>query len=283
MKNWDPRLTPARPDLAAAHLRGQIAADDYAEGRVMHVAIGIADVRREPSHDAPLDTQALFGEELTLYEDHEGWGWVQLARDGYVGYMAMAALNSGRLEPTHRVAVNRTFVYPCPDLKLPARRASPLGAAVCVRAIQGAFAQIGDTAFIFAQHLAPIGTYEPDYVAVAERFLHAPYLWGGKTSLGLDCSGLVQISLAAAGIAAPRDTDMQEQALGQPVSIEGDIALRRGDLVFWRGHVGIMRDAATLLHANAHHMLVASEPLSDARERILAKTSQPIRTIKRLG
>ncbi len=283
MKNWDPRLTPARPDLAAAHLRGQIAADDYAEGRVMHVAIGIADVRREPSHDAPLDTQALFGEELTLYEDHEGWGWVQLARDGYVGYMAMAALNSGRLEPTHRVAVNRTFVYPCPDLKLPARRASPLGAAVCVRAIQGAFAQIGDTAFIFAQHLAPIGTYEPDYVAVAERFLHAPYLWGGKTSLGLDCSGLVQISLAAAGIAAPRDTDMQEQALGQPVSIEGDIALRRGDLVFWRGHVGIMRDAATLLHANAHHMLVASEPLSDARERILAKTSQPIRAIKRLG
>ncbi len=283
MKNWDPRLTPARPDLAAAHLRGQIAADDYAEGRVMHVAIGIADVRREPSHDAPLDTQALFGEELTLYEDHEGWGWVQLARDGYVGYMAMAALNSGRLEPTHRVAVNRTFVYPCPDLKLPARRASPLGAAVCVRAIQGAFAQIGDTAFIFAQHLAPIGTYEPDYVAVAERFLHAPYLWGGKTSLGLDCSGLVQISLAAAGIAAPRDTDMQEQALGQPVSIEGDVTLRRGDLVFWRGHVGIMRDAATLLHANAHHMLVASEPLSDARERILAKTSQPIRAIKRLG
>jgi cell wall-associated NlpC family hydrolase len=284
MTKLDPRLTPARPDLAAAHLRGLVTAADYVEGRAMQVVIGIADLQHEPSHYAPLDTQALFGENVTLYEDQEGWGWVQLARDGYVGYIAMAALAEGHTEPTHRVAVNRTFVYQCPDLKMPARRASPLGAAVCVRATQGAFAQIGDNAFVFADHLKPYEEREKDFVTVAERFLHAPYLWGGKTSLGIDCSGLVQIALDAAGIAAPRDTDLQEKAIGAPLAFDADLTgLRRGDVVFWRGHVGIMRDETTLIHANAYHMLVASEPLRTARDRILAKTSQPITSIKRLG
>jgi Bacterial dipeptidyl-peptidase Sh3 domain/NlpC/P60 family len=283
MKPFDPRLTPARPDLAAAHLRGQVAANAYVGGRAMYVSTGIADVRHAPSHEALLDTQALFGEEVMLHEDHEGWGWVQLTRDGYVGYIAMAALAEGRMEPTHRVVVTRTFVYQCPDIKMPARRASPLGAAVCVRALQGAFAQIGECAFVFADHLKLYDMTEADFVEVAERFLHAPYLWGGKTSLGIDCSGLVQVSLNAAGITAPRDTDLQEQALGAPLALDADLTLKRGDLVFWRGHVGIMRDETTLLHANAHHMLVASEPLSDARERILAKTSQPVTAINRLS
>jgi len=284
MIKFDPRLTPARPDLAAAHLRGLVTASTYAEGRPMQVVTGVADVRHAPSHDAPLDTQALFGEAVMLYEDDEGWGWVQLARDGYVGYIAMAALDEGYREPTHRVAVNRTFVYPCPDMKLPARRASPLGAAVRVRATQGAFAQIGETAFVFADHLQPLDSRDKDFVAVAEQFLHVPYLWGGKTSLGIDCSGLVQIALDAAGIAVPRDTDLQEKAIGAPLAVDADLTgLRRGDAVFWRGHVGIMQDETHLLHANAHHMLVASEPLRTARDRILAKTGQPITAIKRLG
>ncbi len=284
MRPFDPRLTPARPDLAAAQLRGKVEAADYAEGRALHVCVGTADLRHAPAPDAPLDTQALFGDDVMLYEDHEGWGWVQLARDGYVGYMSMAALAEGRITPTHRVTVNGSFVYPGPDLRLPARDALPLGASVRVRATKGAFAQIDDAAFVFAGHLSPTGERQKDFVAVAERLLHAPYLWGGKTSLGLDCSGLVQISLGAAGIDAPRDTDLQEQALGLPVAVDTELAgLRRGDLVFWRGHVGIMRDETTLLHANAHHMLVASEPLRIARDRILAKTSQPITAIKRLA
>jgi cell wall-associated NlpC family hydrolase len=250
----------------------------------MHVCVGTADLRHAPAPDAPLDTQALFGEDVMLYEDHEGWGWVQLARDGYVGYISMAALADGRTAPTHRVTVNRSFVYPGPDLKLPARDALSLGAVVRVRATKGGFAQIDDAAFVFSGHLLPTGEGQKNFVAVAERLLHAPYLWGGKTSLGIDCSGLVQISLAAAGIDAPRDTDLQEQALGLPIAVDMDLAgLRRGDLVFWRGHVGIMRDETTLLHANAHHMLVASEPLRIARDRTLAKTSQPISAIKRLG
>jgi hypothetical protein len=284
MTHFDPRLTPARPDLAAAYLRGKTAAADYVEGRAMHVCVGTSDLRHAPAPDAPLDTQALFGEDVMLYEDHEGWGWVQLACDGYVGYMSMAALAEGQINPTHRVIVNRSFVYPGPDLKLSARDALPLGAAVNVRATKGGFAQIDDAAFVFSGHLLPSDERPQDFVTVAERLLHAPYLWGGKTSLGIDCSGLVQISLDAAGIDAPRDTDLQEHALGLPFAVDTDLAdLRRGDLVFWRGHVGIMRDETTLLHANAHHMLVASEPLRIARDRNLATASQPIRAIKRLA
>jgi cell wall-associated NlpC family hydrolase len=279
----DPRLTPARADLAAEHLRSIIAADRYADGRKMTIVTAIADLRRLPSHDVSIDTQALLGECVTLYDEEEGWGWVQLARDGYVGYLSTAALVDGTPQATHRVAVNRTLVYPWRDLKLPIADALPLGALVAVRNIEGGFAQITDAGYVYADHLVPIDEKAADFVAVAERFLHAPYLWGGKTSLGIDCSGLVQLGLGEAGIIVPRDTDLQEKALGLDIDFDDALGgLRRGDLVFWRGHVGIMRDETSLLHANAHHMLVASEPLRDARDRILAKSGAPISSIKRL-
>ncbi len=283
MNSFDRRLTPARPDLAAAHLRGQVEAAAYVPGRVMHVGAGIADLHHAPASDAPLVTQALFGEVVTLYEDHEGWGWVQLASDGYVGYIAMNALTEAAINPTHRVQVNRSFVYPGPNMKLPAREGLPLGALVGVRSVQSGFAQIDEAGFVFADHLCAGDEKERDFVAVAERLLHVPYLWGGKTSLGIDCSGLVQVSLAAAGIAAPRDTDLQEKALGSLLAFDAELAgLQRGDLIFWRGHVGIMRDENTLLHANAHHMLVASESLRGVRDRVFEKSSQPISSIRRL-
>ncbi len=286
MSGFDPRFTPARPDLAAAFLRAEVEAEDYVEGRPMRVAVGIADLRHEPRHDAAMDTQALFGEAVTLFEDHEGWGWVQLARDNYVGYLAMAALAEGAPASTHRISVNRSFVYPGPDLKLPPLEALPLGALVGAEgppATDGAFARIVESGFIFAAHLSPLDAKEPDFVAAAERLLNSPYLWGGKSSLGVDCSGLVQISLDAAGIEAPRDTDLQERGLGFALPFDEQLAgLARGDLVFWRGHVGIMRDEALLLHANAHHMLVASEPLRVARDRIRAATGAEITAIKRI-
>jgi cell wall-associated NlpC family hydrolase len=281
-KTFDPRLTPARPDLAAAHLKGSIEAASYTPGRAMHVSAGIADLRRSPGSDSPLDTQLLHGENVMLYEDHEGWGWVQLTRDHYVGYVAMIALANDEAKTTHRVSANRTFVYPGPDIKLPPLAALPLGAEISVAEDKGRFVRLVESGFVFADHIRPREDLASDFVAIAERFLATSYLWGGKTSLGIDCSGLVQISLAEAGIAAPRDTDLQEQTLGTGLPVDELHDLRRGDLVFWKGHVGIMRDATELLHANAHHMLVASEPLVKARDRILRNGSQRITSIRRL-
>jgi cell wall-associated NlpC family hydrolase len=179
--------------------------------------------------------------------------------------------------PGHRVAVPRTWVYPAPDIKTPPVLALPMNSQLAVAGSEGRFAAF-DRGFIVADHLRPLTEPEADFVAVAERFLGAPYLWGGKTWSGLDCSGLVQVALEAAGHAAPRDTDLQQAALGEAVP---DSDLQRGDLVFWRGHVGVMLDAETLLHANAHHMQVAREPLAAARARI-ARTGAEILSVRRL-
>jgi cell wall-associated NlpC family hydrolase len=278
----DPRLTPARPDLAAAKLRGIVAAPAYADGRVMHVAAEIADVRHAPTPEAPVDTQALHGETVTVYDERDGFAWAQLEGDGYVGYIAATALREGARTPTHRVAVTRTLLYPRPDIKAPSLGALPLGAALRATAVEGLFARLDIPAFVFAAHLVASGTPAPDFVAVAEGFLGAPYLWGGKSALGLDCSGLVQLALREAGVAAPRDTDMQAQAVGTAQPVDANLRhLRRGDLVFWRGHVGVMRDMHELLHANAHHMRVASEPLAVARARIAANGAGDIIAIRR--
>jgi cell wall-associated NlpC family hydrolase len=281
--HFDPRLTPARPDLADERLRGRVAAERYSAGTAMRVVAESAPLRHEPRPDAPLDTEALMGEAVIVYDDHEGWAWGQLQGDGYVGYLPSEALRGDAPEPTHRVTVLRTFIYPGPNLKLPPSGFVSLGAAVAVEGGDDGYARLTTGGFIFAAHLAPLDTHEVDFVAVAERLVGTPYLWGGKTSLGLDCSGLVQLSLAAAGILAPRDTDMQQAALGETVEPGSDLlGLRRGDLVFWKGHVGIMLDGERLIHANGHHMVVAVERLREAVDRIQAKEFGPIAAIKRL-
>ncbi len=213
----------------------------------------------------------------------EGWAWGQLDHDQYVGWLPSGALMADIAAPTHRVSVLRTFLYPGPSIKLPPVAALSLGSRVAVSRLQGDFA-ITPQGAVYAPHLAPLDAVEDDFVAVAERFEGVPYLWGGRTSLGLDCSGLAQVALGAAGVAAPRDSDMQEKALGRPIDVGPTLAgLRRGDLVFWKGHVGIMRDAETLLHANGHFMLVTSEPLAVAVARIAAKEGGPVTSVRRLG
>ena len=280
---FDKRLTPARADIAAAHLRGKVEAARFIEGVREEIIVEAAGLRGAPSFSAPLDTQAIRGERVTVYEIEEGWAWGQLERDSYVGYLPAAALAPVRVEPAHRVCVLRTFLYSGPSMKLPVELALPLNAELCVSERTGEFARIGEEGFVWAGHLCARDEYETDFVAAAERFAGMPYLWGGKTALGLDCSGLVQTALAAAGVCAPRDTDMQEKALGRALEIKDDLSgLRRGDLVFWNGHVGIMRDARMLLHANGHHMLVASEPLADAVVRISTKSFGAITGVKRL-
>ncbi|MCU4181471.1 C40 family peptidase [Bosea sp. BH3] len=279
----DRRITAFRPDLAARHLAGLVEAARFTDPQPMRVVAPSAPLRREPRPDAPLDTEALAGELVQVYESEEGWAWVQLAGDGYVGYLPDDALRPGVPAPTHRVAALRTFVYPGASIKLPPLAALSLGAAVAVVEMKGDFAVLGDGGHVFAAHLAPVDSHEADFVAVAERFLGVPYLWGGKTSLGLDCSGLTQLALSAAGIAAPRDSDMLEAGLGMPVPFDESLSgLKRGDLVFWKGHVGILTDPDTLLHASGHSMSVHREPLREARDRIRDKSFGAITSIKRL-
>jgi len=273
------RLNPFRPDLAAEHLRGLVEAERFVEGTRRGIAAPIAPLRRLPSAEAPLDTEALFGETLVVYEERDGWAWAQLERDGYVGYLPAAALGDA-IEPTHRVATSRTHAYPGASIKLPPLRALCFSARVSIERVEGDFAVAGDGAQYWARHLAPVDEVEPDFVAVALRFLGVPYLWGGRSSEGIDCSGLAQTALRAAGVDAPRDSDMQEAGLGEP--LPPDAPLARGDLVFWRGHVGLMTDTTTLLHANGFHMLVVEEPFAEACRRIGATGGGPVTSIRRL-
>jgi len=283
MSAFDPRLTPARPDLAAKHLAGKVNAARFADGEAREVIDAQAPVRHAPSGDALLDTEALKGERVTIYETTaEGWCWGQLEADDFVGFIPAQALGRPGPPPTHKVAALRTLAFPAPSIKLPPVAALSLGCRLAVVRQQDEFAVTASGDYVPARHLVPIDAREADFVAVAERFVGAPYLWGGKTSLGLDCSGLVQVALHAAGIACPRDSDMQEGALGAPVVSTDLSRLQRGDLVFWKRHVGIVRDPATLLHANAFHMAVAVEPLADAVTRIAAAGS-PITAVKRLA
>jgi cell wall-associated NlpC family hydrolase len=282
--SFDRRITPFRTDLADERLRGQIEAERYTAGTVKRIATSFAPLHRHPSREAPVDTQAIFGEAVTVYDEHEGWAWVQLQEDGYVGYLPSVALGDAGPNPTHKVAAIRTFVYPGPNLKLPYQDYLTLNSRLAVTETQGDYARLADGGWVYAPHLAPIDSRVPDYVGIAERFLHTPYLWGGKTSLGIDCSGLAQTVLIAAGIKAPRDSDMQERELGTAIEVTPDLGgLERGDLVFWKGHVGLMMDETNFIHATGHSMTVMIEPLSVAEERIRRTSYGPISAIKRLA
>ncbi len=274
----DPRVTPARPDLAAESLRGQVEAARFVGGEACRVVAPSAPLRRAPDPEAALDTEALYGEAVVVYEARGNWRWAQLERDGYVGWLPAAALGAPRAA-THWISALRTHAYPAATIKRPPRFALSLGARVAVERFEGDFAVADDGLFLFARHLAPLEARESDFVAVAERFLETPYLWGGRTSEGIDCSGLAQTALMAAGISAPRDSDMQEAALGAPIAAADR---RRGDLAFWKGHVGILRDAQTLLHANGSAMKVTHEPFLAACERIERNGGGSITSIRRL-
>jgi cell wall-associated NlpC family hydrolase len=243
-----------------------------------------APVRRSPAPDAALDTEALKGERVLVEEiTPEGWCRGRLEADGYAGWLPANALAAPGPEATHKVAVPRTVVFPGPSIKLPPVEALSLGCRLAVARIEEPFGVTHSGGYVPARHLAPLDAFAPDLVALTEQFLHVPYLWGGKTSLGLDCSGLVQIALTACGVPCPRDSHMQEAVLGMPLLPARDLTdLRRGDLLFWKGHVAIARDHDTLIHANAFHMAVAIEPIGEAITRIEAAGSG-LRSVRRLG
>lgn len=282
MNKIDPRLHAIRADLADARLGAAAGDARLVEGELKEVAVPLLSLHREPRFDARLDTQALMGERVRVFDAREGWAWLQLERDGYVGYAAQDDLIAAGGSATHRVAVPSTFMFPAPDIKSQPTVTLTLNATVRVLRQDERFAHLANGRFVVASHLKPVSDAEADFVAVAEAYRHVPYLWGGKSVLGLDCSGLVQLSLQAAGRSSPRDSDMQEKELGRALPKDDLDALERGDLVFWDGHVGIMADRRMLLHANGHFMLVTLEPLQSAVERIAARHGK-LTSIKRLS
>ena len=277
MTDLDNRLHAYRPDLADIELRGRIDAKRFVEGVAMEVVVPVTAMHREASSTAMQTTQALFGERLSAFEIGDGWVWCQLERDGYVGYIAKADVSSDLTKPTHRVSVPTTFLYPLPDIKSQAVTNLPMNAKLQIVASDEKFSRLSNGKYVFTKHMKPLNEFEPDFVIVAEKFLEVPYYWGGKTAQGLDCSGLVQTSLEVCGISSPRDSDMQETQLGQKLMVNDLDGLRRGDLVFWKGHVGIMANQKTLLHANGHHMMTVREPLAEA----VARIADPITSIRR--
>jgi cell wall-associated NlpC family hydrolase len=279
----DPRLTPARPDLAAQYLEGKVMAARFVAGEEFEISDAITPLRGEPSSDATLLTQALKGERVTIYDRNgEGWAWGQLQSDGYVGWLPDRALTKPAGAPTHKITALRTFAFPGPSIKLPPVDTLLMGTVLAVVSEDGAFAVTSEGWHLPLPHVGRIDQHADDFVTIAERFAGTPYLWGGKSSLGIDCSGLVQIALNAAGIDCPRDSDMQQDSLGRALDPAEAKKLRRGDLIFWKGHVAIARDADTIVHANAHHMATAIENTRDAIARIKAAGSE-ITAIKRLA
>jgi cell wall-associated NlpC family hydrolase len=276
----DKRLHAYRDDLADARLEGQVIATRFSAGRLARVTGAFADVKSAPSADAGLSTQALHGADVRVFDQRDGWAWVQLETDSYVGYVRSETLVEPGAEPTHVAAAPRTFLYPRPDMKAPRASYRSMGSLVVVtdyaetRGTRYALLDSGEA--MIAAHLKPVADHVADYVAVAETLEHAPYLWGGSTGFGLDCSGLVQLAMRMAGRPAPRDSDMQAAGLGTPIDPGlGHVNLKRGDLVFWKGHVAIVTGPDGIIHANGHTMSVARESLSGAIERIGYLYGQP--------
>lgn len=261
MTSFDPRLTPARPDVAAESLRDQIPAERYVVGALRRVTAAVAPLWSKPDAVA-LASELLYGEGFLVYDQADGLAWGQSTRDDYVGYLP-ASMLAEAAEPTHWLSATASHRYAAPDLKRPPLHPLYFGgllAIVDAAPVKG-FLPLADGGWVPVSHVRPLGEWLADPLDAAQRFLGAPYLWGGRTMAGIDCSGLIQMALLASGRRTLRDSDMQAATVGE--ALAEDAPLRRGDIVFFPGHVGIMASERRLLHANATSMAVTIDPLEE--------------------
>src|SRR5690554_1378978 len=278
----DRRLHAYRPDLADARLRGRVEAERFVAGEPATIRVGCVDLKREPSLEAPNDSQLLFGEEVSVFDRREGFAWVQNSTDGYVGWLQEGTLGPALPEPSHRITALRTPLLRAPSVKAPYTSFLSLGSRVAVVGSRDRYAEIAGGGWVFAEHLSALDQPEADYVATACRLLGVPYLWGGRSTFGLDCSALVQLALAAAGLSIPRDSDQQENCAALGERLPADITRRRGDLLYWPGHVAIALDSEHVVNATGGPMLVVEEPFEELDRRARADYGSGLRTVRRL-
>ena len=272
----DPRVTPANGRVAASFLEGEVKSQNYVDGDMMQCAAAAADIVGKP--EGRRTSQLLYGDLFLMLEERSGYVFGQSVHDGYCGYVRMDLLTTAQ-DATHWVAVPQTHLYPGANMKLMTMGALYFGSEVSVESTDGAWTKLATGMYVPTSHLLPVATRLDDPAGVADLFLGTPYLWGGSTSYGIDCSGLVQLAFRACGLECPRDSDMQENEIGRPLDQGEDP--QRGDLVFWKGHVGIITKPNTMLHANAFHMATAYEPLDEAIARIKKAGNGPVTAIKR--
>lgn len=280
----DPRLNAFRDDLADIRLKGRVEAPRFVPGTLSRVKSHFVDVHAEPDAKSGLQTQFLHGHDVLVFDDNSGsgWLWVQGQTDGYVGYVLrehLQPVEGGEInETTHMVSVPRTFVYREADLKSPRCGYRSIGSKLTIvghQTVRGTdYAMLESGGAVIDAHLVKLGDWLDDPVAVAGMLMHTPYLWGGCSGFGVDCSGLVSLAHMLCGRQVLRDSDMQAESLGRPIT-KGVDRLQRGDLVFWKAHVGMMADEENLLHSNGKSMDVRLEPLADAIRRIDFLYGQP--------
>ncbi len=274
----DRRLTPANGRVAAKSLKGQVVAERFVEGEMRQIGVGCATIRRHRDGEIA-ERQLVYGDGFTVLETEAGVAFGQAEKDGYVGYIDAAYLTAPA-DVTHFVCARASHLYSSPDIKSANALALSFGSRLCVVGEVDRFWITGTAGFVAKAHLRRIDAPMKDPAAVAELLLGTPYLWGGNSCWGLDCSGLVQAALLACGHNCPGDSDLQEQAVGAELD-EGEAA-ERGDLIFWQGHVAMAVNADILIHANAHHMAVAYEPIAAAIARIANQGGGPVTSRKRL-